>query len=1048
MNSGILTYFINMKHGFSHLLFSIFVCFLVGACAGDNPSSDTREQTLVAQDAEPAPSSPTTMVPEEKKPALGDYLLRNRYNRFLEMNPRDLLANTSDLRIAITPPGSNIQEPGEIDITKPATTENPLNSNVKRVIFFQPEFTDGNSTFTAVKTEEDVKKIAKTLKDSGYTAVAMPVFFGRHPELTMEGVKLKGDLKKVVDGITNPTVFKRDCEGNVCGIAKILEDGGVGVLPEIVLFQPAYGNQFLGDLNMPPVIQTLGPECSKWYGNKLHAETPELKKRCTLPSTDGSFHCSDIKCVENKVNKCEPLIPDPCQRPGLNGEVVYDPSLKDCQKVMPPYLDSPCTKKIPDGFTMWNDKYWSGIEATFRAAAKFACTGHLPQKAILIEGEHYMQYADKGFIDKDGTGRVFWTYNDGHTDEERLIKTFERGQQIARGISNECNGNEIELFTYIGLDESNIAFFAGLTAPEVKDKDNKKYNIKRISFFQSPYYRGTGSSFIFDLKYRLNGWLKKAGLMAVNAIAKKYPSTEVNELFKKRGDVALWATVYYDRFWGFCTHPEPEVNKYSEDHFRSYRIGMGLYKAVPWFDVPPEYAFNEMEILKRTKGGDAVFIYQGSNHYLCGKDSAFCPDGDYKNVWLDKINEPVWDKDGVNKGRKNACSNLTKYLSPDVIDKRAQDVSSAIEGLTRDKTYTKFDNDEIGYYPDYELNGNYNKLEWNVEELEITRLDKPWKRVKGYEAGDPEYVLEVKPDGSGEIYKGAVANIVTMGGIPAGLGGIPYEYSEDVIKHRDIIGDYDHYVWVYFDFGKSGAPTRLNLEGVNVKFDKIDNDSNNFDPNAKYTGWHWVRMARRVLQGFRNELAFTGPEYNMPTRIGGIKYVPAKDSEKGTEGKRMIRGLELQDWMHGTGWERDAISGGLKFDPTKAITIEDGFYFPYAAEWIGLPGRIIAEGKSFSACMLVNSDGEAKFEYMIPGWDVNIIETTLPAGKRWTHAYAGFGFSPSYRQWQVTIIPKIGTSSFTVEAVQMIDPILSKTVSGNFDEQATKGFCNTLPIPK
>jgi hypothetical protein len=846
------------------------------------------------------------------------------------------------------------------DVYETATvTDLIVPSKVKRVIFWQPEFSDFN--FPWNYTPDRYPQIAETLRTSGYTAVAMPVFHGRHNELKMVGGKLQGDLAAVSDGATNSSAFSRSptCDANKCGIAKVMEDAQVGVIPEIVIFQ----------------------------------------------YTDG-----------------------------LNKTGVYPSGAKGCGGTN--ILGTPCVIEDPTGFSMWNDVYWSDIEATFRASAKFACSGPLPQRAILLEGEDYMQYPGQGGLvnEKGDAGINYWTYNalkqDGktrYTDDERMAKTFERGQQIGRAISDQCGG-AIALFYYQGLTPEKAIFLAGMAAPELRDPTKKSYDINKIYFLQSPYYRAMQHPWIFDMKARLDNWLK--GSATKDAIAgylqrgATYTSSELSQLwalFSERVDTTLWATVYYDRFYGMCVRPDV----FGGDYFQKHWIDMLRQKTVPWESIPPEYAYEEMEILKQIS--DSVFIYQGSNHYLCGVNSVFCPNGDFEDIWTPNMNDPVQGSPVApqNDGKENACRNILNYYSVESIDERAKGVAAAIAGLKNDTKYPRFENDAWGPaavdYSSYDPGKA--RSEWSVSELGLSRLDKPWKRTRQEVAGAPSAVLEIA-SATPEDEK-ASARVYTTGSPIAGKA----------------IENYDVFIYVYLDLGDDGSKARLRFDGADVQLPAGGN------------GWQWVLAARRYLQGFRNELIFNAPSAGFNTRIGRVKYVYTAQSKVIDElmpnGKvepaQTWTGKELQEWIHGDGWSRDIVSGCLRFDP---IHVADRA-LPYSFEWIAIPGRSTESG--LAACMLISADDDkASFEYAVVGWDAQFVDMTgkVKKGRSWTWLNSGIGPSPNYSQFEVMIRPKPATGSFELEQIKLIQPVWSTTTSGSFDYDATMKKCQGLSVPK
>ncbi len=867
------------------------------------------------------------------------------------------------------------------EATTTATTVKELEvpSNVKNVVLFQPEFADYNYDITKADTPEKLKNVAASLKNLGYTAVAAPIFYGVHPEFKIVNGKLQGELTG--DSVTNNTSFKRVCDNDGCGIAKILEDAGVGVIPEVVPFFGA--NAY----NKAPAVQNL----------------------------------ADPMCLVMKPK----------------------PSL---------ILGTPCVKENPDGFTMWNDTYWLGIEATFRAAAKFACTGPLPQRIIAVEGEDYMQYrglaAGQGVVSEDGKMILnYWIYpyeykSTGaklkHSDDELYAKIFERGQQIARAISNEC-GADISIYYYTDMSPAKATFLYGLTSPEVKDKNNISYKIKRAAFLQSPYYRSSGHPFIYDMYYGISAWLDDTIPTVVKSLQKMgYSSNDIsqlNQLFTQRGGASLWATVYYDRFYGMCTYPGYEKFDLPNDHnpgydfFRDKRIERFKEKTTPWFDIPPEYADEEMRILKQIPGNDTVFLYQGSNHYLCGVNSPFCSNGDYHDVWADKIKENVYpDADKLNSGKPNACRNILNYFSEDTINQHAQGVSAAIAGLTDPVKYVQQNNDEVLLAaPSLAADKINPKKQWTMDELEVLKLDSPWKRASGSAEGDPSYVLEVEGTGASSS---AVAEVAVYGWLPHAVIYIPE--------------DQDVFIWAYLDFGDGTSTAKIVYEGADINFDKIDNDAD-FVATRKYTGWHWVKVARRYLQGYRNLLTFTAPPSGSFTRIGGIKFVPSKSILTDVNNIVSWNGIELQEWIHSRGWSRDASTGGLRFDPA-GLNKE----FSYTTEWIAIPGRKL--GIYVSACMLIDSDdSKTSFTYSVPLLDAALNNNDpLPKGKKWIPAFAPFSISGNYRPFTVIILPNPGTSAFTVEAFQLIDAVPSSDPkkSGNYDIDKTNAKCGLLPIPQ
>lgn len=662
-----------------------------------------------------------------------------------------------------------------------------------------------------------------------------------------------------------------------------------------------------------------------------------------------------------------------------------------------------CVLDVPDenAFDWWNDPFWGGVDSTMRNIGNFVCGGPVPQKAVFLDMESYWGRSGPA---------LSWEYVPiGKTKAGLVRQAYFRGQQIARTLRAACPDIDIVFYTATpGLYDAPNAFLAGLVSVEPIGT-GKVYGASSVGD------RAREEPRDLDAVRSLNGryWgrclevIKKYGLVSEIDVAE--PSKAIDE----RGDLMLWPSHPYMQFWLGNALFDRDYFDYS----RRVRFSDG---GLTWFDLPPEYVEEELEILKGLV--DTVILYQGSMQFLCGKGSQWCKGDVFGRFWTPQMTfQKEMFPTKVNaanpsaypfaaEGNPTPLSSVAYYFSPAILQGRTDRIADAVGTLKAPIIAKRMKNDAVPLQVPYfvrepkhwkDVEG---KMQWGADELDVTTLEDPWRRRAG-DAGEPSMVIEAIPQGGEQ-----------------GAAVISSSLSKVEKSDSTSIDDFDVDVW----FLLSADTDALIVDGAN-----IDIAMSEFQPSP-YAGWRWVKIARRFMPSSRLGFTLHSPKGGK-TVLGGIRYLT---HPPGKREKTSWRDMEMQEWVRGTGWAR-AETGGIRFDPLLLKKSHDDDGLPFSNELVALPGRLTPGPKEldtythFDACIHVQPEGAAKFEVQIPGaLNQNSDFTISAAVEGWYKPVGLFTFKKATAskqvspleelQWRMRVAPSRGTSAFTIDRIAIV----------------------------
>ncbi|MBI2341747.1 MAG: hypothetical protein HYU98_03315, partial [Deltaproteobacteria bacterium] len=499
-----------------------------------------------------------------------------------------------------------------------------------------------------------------------------------------------------------------------------------------------------------------------------------------------------------------------------------------------------------------------------------------------------------------------------------------------------------------------------------------------------------------------------------------------------------WPTVYNELFYAglciefsvtVCTSAPDGTSKcgitYTNDYFNSKRERQyESNAAIPWYDIPPEYAEKELDILRSTV--DTLVIYPGSSQYLCYPGSTFCNNGLFDAIWKPYL---IWSENmGLvinnyfNAGDSTCLASVTNYFNNGTLQKRREKIAAALQSADELKIVNMRKNDvlppaEGRFLTEYKSWSDVaDKTAWNADELDINIINANWQRRIG-SAEEPPYVFE----GAGSD----TAHVLSIG-----------TWGTKIVKDNDWqIEEDDVDVEILIS-----SDSAVNFDGAIIPF--IANASNE-DPI--YKNWHWIKLARRYISASNSEFRFHTPSSGQKTLIGGIRF-----KRNGINASKAILwiGNDIQEWLHGHGWSRDASTGGLRFDPAIALAMDNDVNLPFTTEIVALPGRPIDQ--TYQACVLIESSDQAKpakITYQVPGKGATLVDHQLETTKKiWAPIHANFSALPNYRQWQIKFIPKPDSGPFIIKKVHFYEGNKAMNQKGGYDSIKAAGICGSYKL--
>lgn len=784
------------------------------------------------------------------------------------------------------------------------------------------------------------------------------------------------------------------------------------------LFLPIFGARHKEWIDNPNALSGLDKDDNPinsspytvYFNDSFYEDWEDIVKYFSRSCT--SSNCSITKILESNGIGVIPYIAL-FYTAGAGGSEIKpfmcDTSKKDNGGNNCPLTNCPleCIGDIGDDTFSWtrSEEYFDGIYTTFENAANFVCTGENPTKTILIDGETYWGYAPE---------QNSWKYvPSGATFNDVLYYAFIKGQNISRVLAKTCPG--ISIFFYVPEIASNdtaIAFLMGLTLPEIGTEI--KYNIHKVHFLESPYYRISNNTSIYDLirgEYK-NSWGR------VGEISSEYGiniSDESYQLLLQRKMITPWTTVMNEKLYtGTCY--DGSTGKLKDDYFTDTRQKLFRTRYLPWFDIKDSFFSDEMNLLKSLT--DILVIYPGSRQFLCFNGSESCPDI-YEDFWEEYL---TWDKDmdtplNPKDGSGTCIQPITSHFSAETLQSRANNLASIIKDFKEPIPQTIYPNTGSKNGPHFlplEKNNNTDKTSWRADDVEILKMGSSWKFIKNTYVKNPKYYF----------MSTGIAGVTES---ERELKLITWNTDVNLWDKSRFIDDFDVNIWILAYFGRANR-IRINFEGSDLLF----NVKNKSTVNAsEYKGWYWVKLGRHYLESSRNQFKFISrANTSSSIKFADIKFIKNKNGEPY---KITWINSELQEWVHGDGWKRNK-TGSLTFN---FDNISDQ-NLPFTTEIISLPGRQKTAPDSASyhnICLhILVPDGKiAKIKYQYPGfgnenkpvlsaensgwykldanstpWDAN--QNKDPAGKTILKLY----------QWKLKIEPQKDTCIFTIDKIKMI----------------------------
>jgi len=892
------------------------------------------------------------------------------------------------------PDDKKTEDPADKKDKEPPITEVIVPSKLNRIILQTPDIVVRDYEGIHLKNFRKHHEIARDIKGSGFTDVMLPVNGLHHSGWVGNPSVLLGEndgkmggcvyfnMSAIADYVPVNDYFSRRCpdDKKYCSAASVLDEYGIGVIPHVLSFSGA---------------------CQ-------------------------SGRSADKCDVGKKTNEGEI-----CPTSNCPVECLHD-----------------------NRFRWQDDEYWKAIFITFQNVARYACSEPNPRKVVSMDMESYWSRSQAGDP---------WSKPKGMSQEEFGQAIFKRAQEVSRIMSTECPG--LDIFVYKPeVKNPTRAWLAGMAAPDVGGKQT--YDIGNVYYYTSPYYLDTTMSYLYDIKrhYYDVTW----GLMPETIDHYKLPHPKgIMVDIEKRARISVWPQLYAEPFYaGSCYANDTKcidiqmedgqtVNKcYKKFKTKNYferntlfgrKINFAKRGLLSWFDVSPEYVTQELEMVKDVY--DSLIFFQGPTQLLCGENSESCPDI-FDDVWVPNLtyqeggwllkqlksclvdpgeeelknhllnNETTCVKDEkIKVGGPSCFSKLEDYLGRGTLSLRADVINAEIKKLRQPVSYKALENDEIQIKKPRYLSDKKSwkdvsdRKGWEVSELDVEKLCASCRRRYGT-AGEPASVLEIEGTDENES---RVSEVFTWGANVS-------RADKPMVDDRDV----DIEVLARIE---NPAVDRLIFEGTEIPLDKkISVEASDYD------GWYWVRIARRFLSASRYRLRFDSPGKGFKTAIGGVRFAYHTD---GKPEMRKWQGLEMQEWNSGQGWSRTS-TGALHFDPAIALAINKGDKsLPFTTEVVAIPGRPTVPPYAsgyFQGCMLIKTDGKARFEVHIPvggneGFPIQEIDS---AGKNvWKRLSGNFTFSTPKnevtphmvkKQWRIRIKPLDGTAPFTIDQLKLVIP--------------------------
>ena len=876
--------------------------------------------------------------------------------------------------------------------------------------------------------------MAEEIKNAGITAVMMSLPGPRHVDWIGNNKALAAATNKYVRG-DNSTMyyqsgqnlalyFSRECEGENCSMAKILERNDVGIVP---------------------------------YINFFHAAYSDAKPKTKLPDTDQTFTWFDDEywkgIFATLTNAADYVCSGDVPQKTLNIDMESEWGYGNPQNAF---------TYIPKGKTQ--DQVIRQVIKRGQEAAR--------KMAKVCPGIDIHVYGAPAF--EIGFGWLFGLASPGLSGEADIGRVYDL-THLGRPWSTESYTHDRRRNRY------------AVTWAKLEDyiKDHKLYDIaselrdgakKHADLAMWPVYYwqigmcwshdATNKSYQFiddkidDFRW---GEYMRFGNIPWFDISPEYLADDARKLHGAFDTVML----YYGTLQYICANDQKEYNNVFEDIWKknlTFKEGMfeiGQTEVNQDRDAIrdkgdncPNIANNDQADADSDKLGDACDpTPKGSVSGDGDIDNDTIPNKKDNCVTFKNKNQEDSDDDGlgdvcdtyplvfgqnhtIKAGDSTCYKHLTeKHFSPWSLQNRANSVVEGVRSLTKPMKIVAPQNDEVPpQAPHYFYNiDNWDsfgdKNSWTADELDVEKLGL-WHRTGNTEDG-PKWQLQARGQ---ENVQGQVAELFTWGSkVP---GALDYHWKID---------DYDVNVEVLVKHDDSGKYA-IFFEDTEVPINE-----ETIVEKSEYDGWSWIKVARRFLPSSMLKLSFKAPPNGKETLIGGVRF---KHNNEMSRTKVFFAGLDMQEFIHGHGWSRTP-TGALKFDPAEAMKMDNGDdNLPFTTEAIALPGRIATSdlakniGHNSYAhfpCVLIKLEGgAAHFQYKFPNAQSGVQEISTnkygELGLNTGISFAGTSNDseiidgPTYAekyQWRLFIKPLKGSAPFTIESINLTEG-KSSGVPGSF----------------